>query len=138
MRPSPHELRRCRHPKRLRIKILRFKSFRKNILARPSPRSSIVTPYSSKIWTSNPPKKIDPDRLLPQPSCLPATALPIKISRNSDQYDGRAPEGFGGTRNDCVQGPDGADQHIDRGEPGISRAAVGTRNVRALPAQQKH
>jgi hypothetical protein len=47
--------------KPLKGKILRFKSFRNNILARPGQRSSIVTPYSPKIWTSNPPKKIDPD-----------------------------------------------------------------------------
>src|ERR1700674_2413749 len=53
--------RRTRNAKPLKEKILRFKSFRKNILARPGPRSSIVTPYSSKIWTLNPPKKFDPD-----------------------------------------------------------------------------
>ena len=50
------------HAKPLKTRILRFKSFRNNILARPGQRSSIVTPYSPKIWTSNPPKKFDPDR----------------------------------------------------------------------------
>jgi hypothetical protein len=64
--PIPAARRRDRVPaenrqaKPLKIKILRFKSFRSNILARPRQGSSIVTPYSPKIWTSNPPKKFDP------------------------------------------------------------------------------
>jgi hypothetical protein len=37
------------HAKPLKREILRFKSFRKNILARSGQGSSIVTPYSSKI-----------------------------------------------------------------------------------------
>src|SRR5579863_1719932 len=53
---------------------------------------------------------------------LPAAALPVQISRHADQDDRHAPETFHRPLDGRVQYPRQADQHIDRGKPGISSA----------------
>src|ERR1700760_253079 len=64
-----------------------------------------------------------------------AAALPVQVARHADHNDSCSPERLGGPRDDRVQRPRGANQHVDRRQPGIARTAVRTWNIRTLPAQ---
>ena len=51
-------------------------------------------------------------------------SLPVEITGDPDEHDGRSPECLVGARDDCIQSTRGADQYVDSRQPRVSRAAT--------------
>src|SRR5262249_50499393 len=68
---------------------------------------------------------------------LAVCPLPVQIPRHTDEDDSEARNRLRRTRDDRIQSPGGANQHVNSRQPWITRAAVGTWHVGTLPSQNE-